>query len=109
MSGIMSSRRSSICRSCRLLDHEGTEDTKREVDVQKAAFEEEGVAVNSPWIEGLPTAEAKAKITGMLEEKGIGKKRVNYKYGIGCSAGSGTGGSRSRLCIWRMDDGPPGG
>ena len=49
------------------------------VAVQEKAFCEEGVAVNSPWIEGLPTAEAKAKITAMLEEKGIGKKRVNYK------------------------------
>ncbi len=44
-----------------------------------APFTEEGIAVNSPWIDGLPTQEAKAKITAMLEEKGIGKKRINYK------------------------------
>ncbi|MCL2764791.1 MAG: class I tRNA ligase family protein [Treponema sp.] len=30
-------------------------------------------------ITGLPTAEAKAKITSWLEEKGLGKKAVNYK------------------------------
>ncbi len=52
---------------------------KQEVNVQKEAFCEEGMAVNSPWIEGLPTAEAKAKITAMLEEKGIGKRQINYK------------------------------
>ena len=49
------------------------------IDVQAAAFTEEGVAVNSPWIEGLPTQDAKTKITAMLEEKGIGKKTINYK------------------------------
>jgi leucyl-tRNA synthetase len=48
-------------------------------DVQRSALTEEGVAVNSPWIEGLPTQEAKAKIIGMLEERGIGKRQVNYK------------------------------
>ena len=35
-----------------------------------------------PWkfrINGLPTAEAKKKITAWLEEKGLGKKTINYK------------------------------
>ena len=54
-------------------------DEKKPVDVQKEAFTQEGIAVNSPWIEGLPTQEAKKKITAMLEEKKIGKKTVNYK------------------------------
>ena len=31
------------------------------------------------FITGLPTAEAKKKITAWLEEKGLGKKTVNYK------------------------------
>jgi leucyl-tRNA synthetase len=48
-------------------------------NVQETAFTEEGVAVNSPWIEGLPTQEAKSKIISMLEEKKIGTRRVNYK------------------------------
>src|SRR5579862_56197 len=42
-------------------------------------FSGEGVAINSPLIDGLPTAEAKTKITAWLEEHGFGKKTVNYK------------------------------
>ncbi len=58
------------------------------------AFCEEGFAIASPnlqekkrhpeiefacSINGLPTSEAKAKITAWLEEKGLGKKTINYK------------------------------
>jgi leucyl-tRNA synthetase len=47
------------------------------------AFGELGTAVNSANAEislnGLPTAEAKAKITAWLEAKGLGKKTINYK------------------------------
>lgn len=42
-------------------------------------FTSEGVAVNSPIIDGLPTAEAKAKIIATLEREGLGKRMVNYK------------------------------
>ncbi|MDR0289872.1 MAG: leucine--tRNA ligase [Treponema sp.] len=39
----------------------------------------EGFSVNSGQFTGLPTAEAKQRITEWLEEKGIGKMAVNYK------------------------------
>ena len=39
----------------------------------------DGYSVNSGLITGLPTAEAKQRITDWLEEKGIGKRAVNYK------------------------------
>ena len=42
-------------------------------------FAGEGVAVNSGFLNGLPTAEAKQKITDWLEAKGLGKKTINYK------------------------------
>lgn len=42
-------------------------------------FCEEGVAVASPIFDGLPTAEAKTKITGWLEAQGLGRLKVNYK------------------------------
>jgi leucyl-tRNA synthetase len=42
-------------------------------------FTGEGVAVNSPIINGLTSAEAKKQITVWLEERGQGKGAVNYK------------------------------
>ena len=46
-------------------------------------FVDEGTAVNSAnpelSLNGLPTPEAKRKITAWLESKGLGKKTVNYK------------------------------
>ena len=42
-------------------------------------FVGEGIAINSPIIDGLRTAEAKKKITKWLEERGQGKGAVNYK------------------------------
>lgn len=43
------------------------------------AYCEEGVAVNSGILNGLPTTEAKPKMIAWLEERGIGTRRVNYK------------------------------
>lgn len=40
---------------------------------------EEGVIVNSDFINGLQVKEAKEKISSWLEEKGLGKRKVNYK------------------------------
>jgi leucyl-tRNA synthetase len=46
-------------------------------------FTDDGISVNSTGpeisITGLPTAEAKKKITDWLEAKGLGKKTINYK------------------------------
>lgn len=42
-------------------------------------FTGNGTAVNSGFLDGLPTKEAKEKITAWLEEKGLGKKTINYK------------------------------
>jgi leucyl-tRNA synthetase len=49
------------------------------IDVQAAAYPEPGTAINSGLIDGLPTVEAKAKITQWLVESGKGIARVNYK------------------------------
>ncbi len=40
---------------------------------------ENGVMVNSDFLNGLQVKEAKEKITAWLEEKGIGQAKVNYK------------------------------
>jgi len=42
-------------------------------------FVGEGVAINSPIINGLPTAQAKKKIIAWLEEHGHGRREINYK------------------------------
>jgi leucyl-tRNA synthetase len=42
-------------------------------------FEGEGVAVNSGFLDGLPTSEAKEKMIAWLEEHGAGKRAVSYK------------------------------
>ena len=39
----------------------------------------DGVAINSPIIDGLASREAIRKITSWLEERGLGKRAINYK------------------------------
>jgi leucyl-tRNA synthetase len=40
---------------------------------------EEGFAVNSPLIDGLPTAAAKQKTIEVIEAGGVGRRMINYK------------------------------
>lgn len=42
-------------------------------------YTDDGVAVHSGFLDGLPTPQAKQKITAWLEEKGLGKGTVNFK------------------------------
>lgn len=42
-------------------------------------FVGEGIAINSPLIDGLPSAQAIRRITEWLEEHGAGKGAINYK------------------------------
>ena len=50
-------------------------------DITEEAFTDsaEGVLINSPLIDGLKVPEAKEKITRILEEQGIGERKVNFK------------------------------
>ncbi len=52
-------------------------------DIEKAAFTDEGVSVNSTYddfsISDLPTEEAKQKTISWLEEKGIGERKIQFK------------------------------
>ena len=45
----------------------------------EGAFCGDGTSINSGIIDGLPTPEAKKKITKWLEEKSIGRAKVNFK------------------------------
>ncbi len=46
---------------------------------EEKCFTGEGTAVNSDFLNGLTTSEAKEKIIDWLEEKGLGRKTINYK------------------------------
>lgn len=50
-------------------------------NVNEAAFTdtESGILVNSDFLNGMEVSDAKKKMIAWLEEKGIGKKKVNYK------------------------------
>ncbi len=52
---------------------------KSEVDVQKQAWTEDGVHVNSEFLNGLNKKDAISKMLEFLEEKKIGKKAINHK------------------------------
>jgi leucyl-tRNA synthetase len=54
-------------------------ETGSTIDNLKEAYCEEGVAINSGILDGLPTPEAKQRIIAWLEERGIGARRINYK------------------------------
>src|SRR5436190_9013519 len=46
---------------------------------ESIGFLEDGVAINSPIIDGLPTPQAKKKILAWLQEQGVGRPDVRYK------------------------------
>ncbi|WP_411328800.1 leucine--tRNA ligase [Anaerofustis stercorihominis] len=48
-------------------------------DITKEAYTGDGKIVNSPLIDGLGIKEAKEKMTEIVEEKGIGKRKTNFK------------------------------
>ena len=48
-------------------------------ETMSEAYEEEGYLVNSGEFDGIDSREAREKINIYLEEKGIGKRAVNYK------------------------------
>jgi len=53
--------------------------TRSTLDDLTEGYVEDGVAMNSGSLDGLPTEKAKEKIIAELEANGIGHRRVNYK------------------------------
>src|SRR5204862_3275152 len=51
----------------------------RKTAEESIGFLEDGVAINSPIIDGLSTPEAKKKILAWLQEHGVGRPDVRYK------------------------------
>ncbi len=52
---------------------------KSEVDVQKQAWTQDGIHVNSEFLDGLNKKDAIEKMLEFLEEKKNGRKAINYK------------------------------
>ena len=48
-------------------------------DADWQGYTDPGTAINSGFLDGLPTAEAKAKMIDWLESNGKGKRRIQYK------------------------------
>ena len=51
----------------------------KENSAPDVAFVDDGVSINSEWLNGLPTAEAKVKIVAWLEQNGCGRATISYK------------------------------
>jgi len=49
-------------------------------DITKEAYEEDGIHINSGFLDGLNKEDAIKKMLDFLKEKGIGKAKVNYKF-----------------------------
>jgi len=52
---------------------------KSEVDVQEQAWTEDGIHVNSDFLNGLDKADGIETMNTWLEKQGIGKRTINYK------------------------------
>jgi leucyl-tRNA synthetase len=52
---------------------------KSEQGIEKEAYTEEGIMVNSGEFNGMPSAEGRKAIVRRLEERGLGDATVNYK------------------------------
>jgi leucyl-tRNA synthetase len=59
------------------LENKPTNNLRSSAD--EKCFSGEGVAVNSGFLDGLPTVEAKKKITSWLAAQGLGEVQVQYK------------------------------
>ncbi len=54
-------------------------DKNLDKNIGESAFTEEGVMINSEFLNGLPSFDAKNKIISIIEKQKIGKKKTNYK------------------------------
>lgn len=49
-------------------------------DVSKEAYTEDGIHINSDFLNGMNKEDAISEMQKYLENKGIGKKKINYKF-----------------------------
>ncbi|MBP9694896.1 MAG: leucine--tRNA ligase [Candidatus Magasanikbacteria bacterium] len=51
----------------------------KEQKIDEAVFTDQGISINSDFLNDLKTSEAKEKIIAWLEDKGIGQRKVQFK------------------------------
>ena len=71
-------------------------------NVAEAAYTEDGLHVNSDFLNGLNKEEAIAKIVAWLEEKGFGQEKSLTVFVTGSLAVNVTGVNQSQLFIGKM-------
>lgn len=71
-------------------------------NVEEAAYTEDGLHVNSDFLNGLNKEEAIAKIVAWLEEKGFGQEKSLTVFVTGSLAVNVTGVNQSQLFIGKM-------
>lgn len=54
-------------------------DYPKEIDINNCPYTEDGIHINSEFLDGLNKQEALSKMYEWLEEKGVGKKTTTYK------------------------------
>lgn len=57
----------------------GTDNNSGSIENKSQVEENDGIAVNSGFLDGMTTSEAKEKIMDYLEAKGFGKRTTNFK------------------------------
>ncbi|MFM2297323.1 MAG: hypothetical protein RL117_1030, partial [Verrucomicrobiota bacterium] len=58
---------------------QGNSESTAETAALPEAYTDHGIAMNSSFLDGLPTAEAKLRMIAWLEEQGKGTRKVQYK------------------------------
>jgi len=64
-------------------------------DIEKEAFIEDGVHINSGFLDGLGKKDAVNKMDNWLIENKLGKRKLIINYATGFFPGNGTGGNHS--------------
>lgn len=71
-------------------------------NVEKEAYVEDGVHINSSWLDGLGKQEAIDKMVAWLEEHKCGQKKVSYKLRDWLFSRQRYWENQFQLFIWKM-------
>ncbi len=73
-------------------------------NVEESAYTEDGLHINSDFLDGLDKETAIEKMVAWLEENHVGKKKSAIVFAIGCFLVNGIGGTNPNHPLGRWDD-----